>query len=189
MQPKLPHWRSLANLETCTTEMLISRAAMVDSPRDQMEKLTAIKLAASIAFLFTDSTILSAASRTACDLLDAQMATSLAGAKVDAPMDGGFLCVYAAKNRKASVEFSVSDASTRDANRFLRSHGGAKQGDTYESIPSLPTKNLLVVASYQKHSLTVFVKEKEINLIVGRPMTPELKAAMVEVMKRVLARL
>ena len=117
------------------------------------------------------------------------MAATLAGTTVNAPMDAGFLCIYAAENRKASVEFSISDASTRHSESFLQAHGGAKRGDTYESIPSLPSKNLLVATSYHKEGLTVFVKGKEINLIVGRPMTPELKAHMIEIMKRILAQL
>lgn len=153
-----------------------------------MRKLTVIELVAA-ALLLACGAVLNAASRRACGFLDAQMAATLAGAKVDAPMDAEFLCVYVAGNRKTSIEFSVSDASTKDAESFLRAHGGAKQGDTYESIPSLPSKNLLVVTSYHKEGLTVFVKGKEINLIVGRPMTPELKANMIEVMRRILAQL
>jgi hypothetical protein len=153
-----------------------------------MRKTQTIQLLAA-ALLFGRGTMLNAASQRACDLLDAQMATTLAGAKVDAPMDAGFLCVYAAENHKTSIEFSISDASSEDAESFLRSHGGAKQGDTYESISSLPSKNLMVVTSYHKEGLTVFVNGKEINLIVGRPITPELKANMIEVMKRILARL
>jgi hypothetical protein len=155
-----------------------------------MRKPIVIQLVIFIAFLFRGSITLSAAPQRACALLDDQMAASLAGDKVNAPMDAGFLCVYSAENpAKTPIMFSVSTASPRDAKSFLQSHGGAKQGDTYESIPSLPNQNLLVVTAYQKHSLTVFVKGEELNLIVGRPMTPELKAAMVEVMKRVLARL
>lgn len=154
-----------------------------------MPQVKVIQLAASVAFFFTGSAILSAATPPACELLNSQMAATLLGTKVDAPMDAGFLCVYSAEDQKASIEFSVSDASTRDAESFLRAHGGAKQGDTYESIPSLPGKNLLVVTSYRKEGLTVFFKGKEINLFVGRPMTPELKANMVEAMKRILIRL
>jgi hypothetical protein len=154
-----------------------------------MRKLTVIKLVAPVVLFFTCSTILNAASRTACDLLDIQMAASLAGGKVDAPMNAGFLCVYADESAKTQVMFSLSDASIQDAESFIQAHGGAKQGDAYESIPSLPSKNLLVVTSYQKHSLTVFVGGKEANLIVHRPMTPELKANMVQVMKRILAQL
>ena len=154
-----------------------------------MRKLTVIQLVAPAVLFFIYSTILNAAPRTACDLLDAKMAASLAGGQVDAPMDTGFLCVYADESAKTQVMFSLTDASTQDAESYIQAHGGAKQGDTYESIPSLPSKNLFVVTSYQKHSLTVFVRGKEVNLIVHRHMTPELKATMVEVMKRILARL
>lgn len=51
----------------------------------------------------------------------------------------------------------------------------------------MPSKNLLVATSYHKEGLTVFFKGKEINLTVGRPMTPGLKADMIEIMKRILA--
>lgn len=152
-----------------------------------MRKLIVIQHVALVVIIFTSGTILNAASRKACDLLDAQMAASLVSGKVDAPMDAGFLCVYANEPAKTQVMISVTDASVQDADSFIQAHGGAKQGDTYESIPNLPSKNLLVVTGYQKHSLTVFVGGKEVNLIVHRPMTPELKATMVAVMKRILA--
>jgi hypothetical protein len=154
-----------------------------------MRKPTVRQFVASVVLFLTCSTILDAASRTACDLLDAQVAASLAGGKVDAPMNAGFLCIYAAEANKIQVMFSLTDASTQDADSFIQAHGGAKQGDTYESIPGLPSKNLLVVTSYQKHSLTVFARGKELNLIVGRPMTPELKDTMIQVMKRLLGKL
>ena len=154
-----------------------------------MRKATAIRTIASVTLFFIGSATLNASSPRACDLLDAQMAASLVGGKVDAPMDAGFSCIYADTSTKAWVMFSVSDASARDAENFLQTHGGAKQGDTYESIPSLPSKNLLIVTSDQKDCLTVFLHGKEINLFVHRPMTPALKATMVQFTNRILARL
>jgi hypothetical protein len=154
-----------------------------------MQEFAVTKFVTIAALFFAASTSLKAATRSACDLLDAKTAASLVGGNVDAPMDTGFACIYADVSAKTQVIFTLSDASIEDADAYIQSHGGAKQGDTYESIPGLPSKNLFVVTSYQKHSLTVFERGKEVNLIVHRPMSPDLKASMVRAMKRILAQL
>jgi len=103
-------------------------------------------------------------------------------------MDAGFLCLYPSDSAGTQVSLSVTDTSAADADSYMQANGGAGQGDTYESIPGFGNQNLFVVGANQKHSFIVFYHNKEVFLFVHRKMTPELKAAMIQTMKQIIAK-
>lgn len=124
-----------------------------------------------------------------CDLLSTKMATVLAGGPVADPMDAGFLCLYASDSVRSQVTLTVSRATKSDDDKYMKANGGAVTGDTYESIPGLGSPNLFIARADNKHSLIVFYHGKEVFLLVHRKMTPELKVAMIQAMKQILAKL
>jgi len=162
---------------------------IVFSVRSRMRFNNGLKISAFALLLSAGSGLSYAAPIRACSLLDSQTASVLAGGPVSEPFDAGWLCIYAADSEKTSVELAVSKITNAQEASFLKDNGGAKKGDTYESIPELPAKNQFAVTSYGKVGLTAFIHGKEINLIISRRFTPDLKSAMIQAMKEILSRL
>jgi hypothetical protein len=139
--------------------------------------------------MFPATYLIHAATPKSCDLLSSQMATVLAGGPVADHLDAGFLCLYPSDAAGTQVSLSVTNASDADADSYMKAKGGAGSGDTYESIPGLGDQNLFIAGTNQKHSLIVFYHQKEVFLLVHRTMTPELKAAMILTMKKILSKI
>lgn len=135
-----------------------------------------------------------AATPTACDLFTAQTAASLVGepvvpAKRD-PQGRG--CSFTTKSG-ANVGFAIVDMSADDAKSYMATMKSmVAPPATTEGIVGLGDQNFLLVRPESQknlNSLLVTYHQKSLTLGVQRKMTPDLKAAMVQFMRQVLAKI
>jgi hypothetical protein len=128
----------------------------------------------------------------ACDMFDAQTATSILGAPVGNPTDvQGVSCFYVSGSG-ATVALVLASGEGAEGTNMLHAMQtvAAKQpGATTESIPGLGEQNFLFARASGQNSLVVLYHQKLITLSVQRQMTNDLKAAMVKAMRRVLRKL
>ena len=148
-------------------------------------------LTAALLVLFTATSAAHAATPKACELLDAQTAASLVGSAVGAPVDAqGVGCGYSTKSGSATVGLTMGDApgnAGADLIRVMKLSAG--QGAITESLPDLGEQNFLLVRPSNQNGLMVVYHHKILSLAVQRHMTPELKAAMIQAMRKILSKI
>ena len=151
----------------------------------------ALAVSASFAVLFTACSVAHAALPTACQLLDAQTAARLAGGAVATTVDGReILCAYGLKSGNANVLLQVNYAPGTDGSDTIPAmRMAAGQVGTAESIPGLGDHNLLYTKGSQGSFFLVYYHQKMLQLSVGRQLTPDLKAAMVQAIRQMLSKL
>jgi hypothetical protein len=158
-----------------------------------MKLHTAIPVTAALFVLFIAPSTARAATPKACDLLSAQIASSLAGSPVGKPADmSGKSCRYSVTGKRTSVQVIVTEApGTSGADAIATYKKMPASTAKTETIPGLGDQNLLVVMirGPQESILMVVVHEKMVALSVEEQFTPELKAAMVQAMKQMIAQL
>jgi hypothetical protein len=97
------------------------------------------------------------------------------------------MCFYSSAKGNSQATLSVSDGSGQAGPAFMKRKGGAVEGDKTESISDLGDLNLLVARASTQNTLTVFIHGEMVVLTVNRRMSPELKTAMVDAMKQMVA--
>jgi hypothetical protein len=131
----------------------------------------------------------SAATPKACDLLSAQTATSLLGGPVNAPIDmQGIMCGYSTKTGSATVGLTVTQGMSANDFRMIATAGAASHA-AVEQISGLGDQSYLIGAAADRSSLLVSYHQQTLTLSVVKKMTPDLKAAMIQAMKQILAKL
>jgi hypothetical protein len=157
-----------------------------------MKLQTAIPVTAAFFVLFIAPTAARATPK-ACDLLSAQTAASLAGSPVGSPIDvKGSSCTYHVTGKTTSVQVIFADAQGTKGSDEIASY--KKMPSTVartETIPDLGDQNLLVATSRgpSDNILMVLYHQKMVALSVEGQITPELKAAMIQAMKRMMAQI
>jgi hypothetical protein len=151
-------------------------------------------LSASLAFLIlsVDPCAARGEAPKACDLLNAQMAASLAGGPVNAPFDlQGIGCSYTSKSGAATVGLTITDAEKTTPADFQRMQQttAMQQGAKTETIPGVGEHNFYVERVSQENGLVVLYHQKMLSLGLKRQMTPALKAQMIQMMKQFLAKI
>ena len=158
-----------------------------------MKLQTAIPVTAALFVLFIAPSSVPAAAPTACDLLSAQTAALLAGGPVGKPADkNGKSCMYPITGKITSVRVTVNDApGTSGADTIASYQKMPASAAKTETIPDLGDQNLLVVTirGPREDILMVLYHEKMVALSVEGPDTPELKAAMIQAVKQMLAQI
>jgi hypothetical protein len=124
----------------------------------------------------------------ACDLLTAQGAASLLGGPAGLLMDGGVVCGYSAKSGGGTATFSLSEGGATDANLAMMTRDIGGGGYQKETISGLGDQCVYVVRTGDHLSLTVFYHKNVLVLSVVKKATPEIKAAMIQSMKQMLAK-
>jgi hypothetical protein len=139
-----------------------------------------------------------AATPKACDLVTAQTAATLAGEavgdqkEVEAKDKKGDGCKYTSKSG-GNIGIAIVDMAADDAKSYMsamRSMVAAPA--TTEVIPGLGEQNFLLVrpeSQKNQNALLVIYHGKSLTLGVQRKMTPDVKAAMVQVMRGILSKI
>lgn len=143
-------------------------------------------------FLLIISSVAHAATPPACSLVSGQMAVSLLGKPVRAPIaQHGYSCIYAAQTGIGMLDFTVTSNPGMNEKEFQ--HEGqmdTSPRDTMETVSDFRESNYLIVKpDGYMNTLAVFHHQKIVTLIVGMKMTPELRAKMIQLMKQVLAQI
>ena len=158
-----------------------------------MKLQTAIPVTAVLFVLFIAHPSARAAAPTACDLLSAQTAASLAGGPVGKPIDkNGKSCVYPIAGKITSIQVILTDApGTSGADAIAPYQKLPASAAKTETIPGLGDQNLLVatIRGPREDILMVVYHQKMVALSVEAPNTPELKAAMIEAVKQMLTQI
>jgi hypothetical protein len=146
---------------------------------------------AAFLILFMVHFAASAATPKACDLLSAQTASSLLGGPVNLPVDmSGIGCSYMTKSGSAVVGLIVTDAQGMTADNFkMIQTAGAASHAAVEQIPGLGEVSYLVGGGADRNVLAVLYHQKTLALSVQRKMTPDLKTAIIQAMKQILAKI
>ena len=139
-----------------------------------------------------------AATPKACDLLTAQTAASLAGEAVGAQKEEeakdnkGSGCKYTSKSG-GNIGIAIVDMAADDAKSYMAAMKSMVAAPAAtEVIPGLGEQNFLLVrpeSQSNKNALLVIYHGKSLTLGVQRKMTPDLKAAMVQVMRGILSKI
>jgi hypothetical protein len=158
-----------------------------------MKFQTAIPVTAALFVLFIAPSSARAAAPTACDLLSAQTAALLAGGPVGKPIDkNGKSCMYPITGKITSVQVIMTDApGTSGADAIASYQKMPASTAKTETIPGLGDQNLLVVMNRgpRENILMVLYHQKMVALSVEGPNTPELKAAMIQAVKQMIAQI
>jgi hypothetical protein len=129
----------------------------------------------------------------ACDLLNAQTATSLLGAAVGVPTNmNGMTCSYLATPGSATVFLGIADMSGTDGAHtieVLQVMASKEAGSTTKSIAGLGEQSFLVTRTSNKNAIVLVYHQKLLTLKVERPMSADLEKAMVQTMQQALAKL
>ena len=157
-----------------------------------MKMQAAISVTAVLLVLFITPSSAHATPK-ACDLLSAQTATTLAGSPVGKPTDAeGASCTYQVTGKNASVQVILADAPGTKGSDAIESYKKASMaGAKTETIPGLGDENLLVGISrgMNQNILMVLYHQKMVALTVMGQATPELKAAMIQAVKQMIAQI
>ena len=129
----------------------------------------------------------------ACDLLNAQTATSLLGAAVGVPTNmNGMTCSYLATPGSATVFLGIADMPGTDGAHtieVLQMMASKEAGSTTKSIAGLGEQSFLVTRTSNKNAIVLVYHQKLVTLKVERPMSADLEKAMVQTMQQALAKL
>ena len=103
----------------------------------------------------------------------------------------GILCGYSGKSSNASVALHLDYAPGSDGSDMIPAmRMAAAQVGTSESIPGLGDRNLLSIMRPARNAIVVYYHNKMLSLTIdNRPMTPDLKAAMVQAMRQMVGKL
>jgi hypothetical protein len=148
-------------------------------------------VAATHAVLLLFTLTAGAAPPPACNLLTAEMATTLAGGPVGPSGTlGKTICGYRPKSGIGPIGLAVEDVEPADEAKAIDVMRRAASAEVKTGlVEGLGDHALLIEKSNEKNVLIAAYRGKVLSLGVPGKMTPELKATMVQVMRQILAKL
>lgn len=154
-----------------------------------MRKFAALPISLALAALSLACATIHAEDISACTRFTPQMAAALLGGPANAPMEMGNVgCAYTAKSGGVSVALAFANEATTTAEDFTRGMKTGSPASTNEQVAGLGEAAFLV-PSPNKIMLSVFYHHVNARLAVQKPLTPELKAQMIQTMRQILAKL
>jgi hypothetical protein len=121
-----------------------------------------------------------------CDLLTQEAASRLLGAPAEPPVDQGVLCRFS-HSADSEVAVAVVEAGRNGAQLFTAVVQPG-EGETAEPVPGLGELSSFIHSATHS-SLAVLFHGRILTLGVRNSANPELKAALVQTAKDMLARL
>jgi hypothetical protein len=141
----------------------------------------------AVALLIVSAAAYAAPQKT-CDLFNPQAAAALFGSPLQPPMQLGTMCMYTNASGPV-ITLSVSPAPGSAGADFVQAKIGAGPGDATESIPGLGDQNLFDSRPNNWNVLTVFFHQKMLTFSVQQPLSPALKAAMIQAASQIIAKI
>ena len=123
-----------------------------------------------------------------CDLLSSQDATALLQTPVKPLLQMDRYCGYQYISDKVNTNLGLSLSSAGAANAATLNKLAGK-GDTTETIADLGDANILIGKDRDLYTLTVIYHGQLLSLAASKRQSPELKAAVIQEMRVILAKI
>jgi len=123
----------------------------------------------------------------ACDLFSAQAAMALTGAPVQNAMNAPIVCAYTSESNSTQANLTVSTVTSDFGPKYVKvAHDGPIKG---ELLSGVGDEAFFAVQPNDMNVIIAFSHLKMINLSVKKKLDPALKAAMIQAVKQIVAKL